>query len=108
MSQRRFVVKREEIENNYFSHDNPAHYDQSTSELAEKIQKADGFIVFVYTRTNDEDESYEGHCTVGMTPGLSVTDFLAAGVTDIQKLVDSVVQGLKNDKESFSDDETEG
>lgn len=95
-------------EHSSFSHDHPAEYDQRVTEFAEKLQKADGFIIYLYSREDEDEEGNvigEGHASIGCTPGLPVGQFLKEGVDSINEVIVSMVERYKEEARK-SDGET--
>ena len=91
-----------------FMHDHPAEWDQRTAELADKLVKADGFIIYVYTREGEDDDGNiigEGHAVVGGAPGIPLGQFLKEGINSINETIVSFVQAHK---EEHKDGEAEG
>ncbi len=84
----------EEYERFSFSEDHPALYDQRTAEIAEKLQRSSGFIVYFYTELERDDEGNvrgEGEASIGMSPGIPLGQFLKEGFTAINEVVGDMI-----------------
>lgn len=94
-----------------YAEDHPALFDQRTEEIADKIRKADGYIVFVYNQEGDSqneggDLSVHGESMIAAVPGVPITLFLSEGARALNISLKEMIQAAI--EESERDGETEG
>jgi hypothetical protein len=89
------------IEEGSFSHEHSAHYDQKAAEMAEKLQKADAFMIYTYTK---DDEPATGTCMIGSVPGTSCSEFLENGLNALYEMA----LDIAGKAGEVDDSETEG